>query len=270
MHTIKGYKDEWRIQEYLLLTFFISWLSWGILILLTALGIVKFASVVGMIFFAIGGFGPTIAAIICIEGKISFKKVLNFIFEHKARTVGYLLLLAVLEALFIALSSSQTNPDMPWYALPLVFVVCTLFGGGNEELGWRGTMQPVLSRALSKHIKNRVLCFIAAMLIIGLVWAIWHFPLWFVQGSTQQGMPFYLFLVATVLQAFWLGCIYARTRSVFFCMLFHGLSNVLMSFFVVEVNWLLLLGFTAMTVLAVFLASRNSPPGTRLIAKKKE
>ena len=94
MHTIKGYKDEWRIQEYLLITFFISWLSWGILILLTALKFISFQSVLRIILFMIGGFGPTIAAIMCLEGKISFKKIWQFITEHKKKTIGYLLLFA--------------------------------------------------------------------------------------------------------------------------------------------------------------------------------
>ena len=64
MHKIKGYKDEWRVQEYLLITFFISWLSWGILVTLSALGIAKLNSIVGMIIFVIGGFGPTITAVL--------------------------------------------------------------------------------------------------------------------------------------------------------------------------------------------------------------
>lgn len=54
MHTIKGYKDEWRIQEYVLITFFISWLSWGILILLTNLKAITFNHPLGMILFGVG------------------------------------------------------------------------------------------------------------------------------------------------------------------------------------------------------------------------
>ncbi len=269
MHTIKGYKDEWRIQEYLLITFFISWLSWGILILLTALKFINFQSVLGIIIFMIGGFGPTIAAIICMEGKLSAKKILNFIFDHRAKTFWIFLILVVAQILVVALSSSQTNPAFAWYVLPLIFIGCTLIGGGNEELGWRGTLQPVLTRTFAKRFKNPVLRFTITMLVIGLIWGLWHLPLWFVAGSAQQGVNFGLFIIATIFQAFWLGCIYARTRSVFFCMLFHGLSNVLMSFFVIQINWILIAGYITMTILAIILGARASSSNHKITTKAK-
>ena len=259
MHKIKGYKDEWRVQEYLLITFFISWLSWGILVTLSALNIAGLNSIIGMILFVIGGFGPTISAILCLEGKLSFRKVWNFIVSHKKKTIGYFLLFAVLMILIVGLSSMETNPEMPWYSLPLVFIVCTLFGGGNEELGWRGTLQPVLERAMSKRIKQPVLSFVVTTLIVGAIWAVWHLPLWFVAGSTQQGINFGLFALDAVLVSFWLACVYRRTGSVLYCMILHGLTNILMSFFVIKVNWILIVSYLALTALAIFLSARAKP-----------
>ncbi len=40
----------------------------------------------------------------------------------------------------------ELNPKLPLYGIPIIFFVCTFFGGGNEELGWRGTMQPILEK----------------------------------------------------------------------------------------------------------------------------
>lgn len=268
MRKIKGYLDEWRIQEYLLITFFISWLSWGLLILLTALNIITFGSVLGVILFIIGGFGPTISAIMCIDGKLTLKKLSRFIFAHRKGVLLCLLAVATAEALVVALSSSfQTNPTMPWYILPIVFLVCALFGGGNEELGWRGTLQPLLDRMLTKRIKNKYLSFTITMLVIGLIWAIWHLPLWFVNGSTQQGMPFGWFVLATTAMSFWLGCLYRRTGSVFACMVLHGFSNLLMSFFVIEINWIIIVGFIVMTGIAVLVGATTRP---ELSAEKRE
>lgn len=259
MHKIKGYKDEWRIQEYLLITFFISWLSWGILVTLSALGVAGLNSVIGMILFVIGGFGPTISAILCLEGKLSFRKIWHFIVDRKKGTFGFLLLFAVLAILVIGLSSMEANPEMPWYTLPLVLLVCTFVGGGNEELGWRGTFQPVLERVMNKRIKNPVLNFVITTLIVGAVWAVWHLPLWFVAGSSQQGVNFGLFAIDAIAVSFWLACIYRRTASVLYCMLLRGLVNVLMGVFVIKVNWVIILGYTLLTVLAVILAGRAQP-----------
>lgn len=262
MRTIKGYLDEWRVQEYLLLTFFISWLSWGILILLTAFKVAEFTSPIGIILFGIGGFGPTISAIMCLEGKITFKKVISFIFDHKKKTFQYFLLFAVLEIMCIGLSSLEVNPAMPWFSLPIVLLVCTFIGGGNEELGWRGTLQPVMERIMSKKLKNKSLSFILATLLVGLIWALWHLPLWFVAGSGQQGMNFGQFALEAVLLSFWLACVYRRAHSVFYCMLLHGLANLAMSFFIIKINWVLILGYAFTTALAIILA-RNSTPAQK-------
>lgn len=254
MRSIKGYLDEWRIQEYLLITFFVSWLSWGTLILLTNLHVIDFASVLGMILFAIGGFGPTISAIMCIEGKISIKKVLNFIFEHKKKTFWCLLLYVVANIVIVWVSSGELNPEMAWYTVPVVFLICTFFGGGNEELGWRGTLQPLMENVLSKKVKNRTLCFVLATLAVGAIWALWHVPLWFVAGSEQQSMNYLWFAIDAVILSFWLAAILRRTHSVFYCMILHGLTNVLMSLFVVKINWILIGGYFIITIASVLIA----------------
>ena len=46
-------------------------------------------------------------------------------------------------------------------------------------------MQPLLEEKLNFPI---------ATIITGVVWGIWHIPLWFVNGSSQQNMPFAIFL----------------------------------------------------------------------------
>ncbi len=260
MHAIKQYRDEWRIQEYLLITFFISWLSWGILCMLTNLQVISFNSPLGIILFVLGGFGPTISAIMCIEGKITFKKIREFIFSRKKRTILYFLALAIIMIAIVMLSSSmQTNPDMPWYVLPIVLLVCTFVGGGNEELGWRGTLQPIMERVIGRKAKHPIMGFMVATLIVGVIWAIWHLPLWFVVGSTQQNLPFFLFAAAAIAESFWLAYIFRTTHSVFYCMLIHGLTNVLMSFFVIEVNWILVAGYLATTIATIFIGARSTP-----------
>ena len=262
MHKIKGYKDEWRIQEYLLITFFISWLSWGILVTLSALGITSATSFIGGLLFFIGGFGPTISAILCLEGKLNARRVLNFIFDHKQKAALFFMLFAILFCATIGLFSqglSDSISTSPWLSLPIMFITFTLFNGGNQELGWRGTFQPVLERVVRKKIKTPVLNFAVCSLIVGAVWAIWYLPLWFVAGTPQHNMNFGLFAVSIICAAFWLAAIYRRTGSVFCCMLFHGVVNFLLAIFVVQINWPIAVGYAVLTILAVILASRSQP-----------
>ncbi len=55
---------------------------------------------------------------------------------------------------------------LPLYAL--TFCVTLLIQGGNEEIGWRGFMQPELQKRFSPLV---------AALIVSVFWSLWHLPL---------------------------------------------------------------------------------------------
>jgi len=63
------------------------------------------------------------------------------------------------------------------------------FGGGQEEIGWRGYIMPYLEKRFGLFIGS---------LILGIVWAIWHIPMWFVPGSAQIDVPFLGFMIMTI------------------------------------------------------------------------
>lgn len=235
--------EKKRLITYLIRTFAISWISWLLLALLVKRSILTFSSTAGTILFMVGGFGPTISAI-SLQEKKSFQSLMNFIFSSRRNSIIYLLLFCLLEILIIGFSSMELNPGAPWYAVPIIFLMCTFVGGGNEELGWRGTMQPVLDKTAAFPI---------SALITGIVWSIWHLPLWFIDGTTQQNIPFLLFSIFAVFLSFWLACIYHKTNCVFYCAILHGLSNLLMSIFVIKVNLIFILGLIMMDIVAVIL-----------------
>lgn len=235
--------ENQKLRNYLIRTFAISWISWTVLALVVKSGVFTFASVPGMILFVAGGFAPTVSAISLQETK-TFKAIMDFIFSSRKKSAAYLFLFCLLEILTIGLSSMELNPGIPLYAIPIIFLVCTFVGGGNEELGWRGTMQPILEKKLAFPI---------ATLITGIVWSVWHLPLWFIDGTSQQGIPFLLFSIYAICLSYWLACVYKKTGCVFYCAALHGLSNLLMSLFVIKVNWIIVLGLAAMNILAIVL-----------------
>ncbi len=86
---------------------------------------------------------------------------------------------------------------MPAYLSTLIFVLC--LGGGLEEPGWRGFGLPVLQKRYSP---------LAATAILGLVWGVWHVPLY---GPLGFVVPFVLAVFYTVL--------WNATHSVGLCIL---------------------------------------------------
>ena len=61
-----------------------------------------------------------------------------------------------------------------WYLAPLFFAITLIGGPLGEEFGWRGF---ALQNLQSKYSP------IVASVIIGIVWALWHLPLFFQPGS---------------------------------------------------------------------------------------
>jgi membrane protease YdiL (CAAX protease family) len=62
---------------------------------------------------------------------------------------------------------------------PVPFFVSMLIAGPlAEEPGWRGTAYPRLLASMSR---------LQAGLLLGVIWAIWHLPLFFIPGTVQAG-----------------------------------------------------------------------------------
>ncbi|WP_232819215.1 CPBP family intramembrane glutamic endopeptidase [Homoserinimonas sp. OAct 916] len=96
-------------------------------------------------------------------------------------------------------------------------------GGGQEEIGWRGF---ALDRLLQRHND------LASSLILGVVWALWHAPLWFITGSSQSFMPFGAFLIMILAESVILTWVYVGSgRSMFIAMWTHGVGNAYMAIF---------------------------------------
>lgn len=100
-------------------------------------------------------------------------------------------------------------------------------GGGQEEIGWRGF---ALDRLLRRHND------LVASLILGVVWALWHVPLWFMTGTSQPFMPFGAFLIMIVSESVILTWVYVESgRSMFLAMWTPGVANAFMAIFPVLV-----------------------------------
>ena len=236
-----------KLITYLIITFAITYTCWWGLALLTNLNIVDSSQGIFTLIHVIGGFGPTIAAILVLPNK-SPKATLKFVFSGRKNSFWYLLLFCAMQGLIIGISSRELNPAIPWFAAPIVMLSATIVGGGNEELGWRGIMQPELEKKLPFPI---------ATSITGCVWMAWHIPLWFVEGTSQQGMNFGLYCIYGLILSFWLATIYKKTNSVFCCVVFHGFSNLMLSLFVIKVNWILTVGLIVSLAFSIWLYYQN-------------
>lgn len=238
------------LLRYLLITFAITYTAWWSLALLTNLHLVNSSQGLFTLIHAFGGFGPTIAAIIVLPDK-SLKAIIRFTFSYNKKSTIYLIFFCLMQGLVIGVSSRETNPAIPWIAIPVIMASATFIGGGNEELGWRGIMQP----ELEKHFS-----FPVATIITGSVWMLWHIPLWFVIGASQQNINYGLYCIYGLILSFWLAVLYKKSNSVFFCAVFHGFSNLMLSLFVIKVNLILILGLATSMIITFIIYRRKTQP----------
>ena len=118
--------------------------------------------------------------------------------------------------------------------MTLIYAVILLFFGPiPEELGWRGIALPELQKKFGFNI---------AVLILGFMWAIWHLPLFVVEGTYQNQLGlfspmFWNFMLSALLTSVIYGVIYNKTsKSILAVILFHYFGNLTGETFVMTSN----------------------------------
>ncbi len=113
----------------------------------------------------------------------------------------------------------------PLYSVVPTIIVLTILAGVGEEFGWRGFALP---RLQARHNA------LVSSLIVGVIWAIWHIPLFFTKGTVQYQwrmdagllppiLGYALFVIAWSIQYTW---VFNNTKgSVLLAAVVHGAGN---------------------------------------------
>lgn len=214
--------------RFLLYTFSIMLVCWGICWACSACGIYMQEHVFLYPLYLLGGWSPTIASYLVLKqfGHVSgFKQWLGKVFAFRSPIRAYIMVL-VLAILFILPQCliSGYEEGMPLFAI--VFMLpAMLFGGGLEEAGWRYILQPELEKKLG---------FVAATLVVAVIWWLWHLPLFFIQGVSQYGADFFAFGINVLGLSFALAAIRKCTDNVWLCVLLHCITNSLSGVYIVK------------------------------------
>ena len=90
-----------------------------------------------------------------------------------------------------------------------------------EEFGWRGYLDPQLSLLKITDVKRH--------LIVGLIWAGWHFPLILSTDYTDIPLKFFLpiFTIGVIITAIVYGQIRKYSQSVWPAVIMHGIANTI-------------------------------------------
>ncbi len=75
------------------------------------------------------------------------------------------------------------------WEIPSYFLIMMFIGGGQEELGWRGYILDPIEERLGPWLGN---------VVLGIIWAVWHLPLFLLPGTGQAYTPYLAFLLFTI------------------------------------------------------------------------
>ena len=227
---------------YFLITFGISWLFWVPAALLP-MGIDHPLVAVLRI---LGGFGPPVAGIFLTyrttdrDGQRDFwRRAIDFKRISPAWYAVIFLGMPLLTILAMLLSKdpSVSTPIVfentikllsnPLSLLPLLLLTLAI-GPIPEELGWRGYATDSLQSRFNA---------LTSSLILGVLWPLWHLPLFFMPGTFQYGVGFgtslfWLMMAGMLPQTILFTWIFNNTqRSTLSAILFHFMINFSGEFF---------------------------------------
>ncbi len=219
--------------RFFIATFIWSWIIWTPLIL-ASLKIIPVSenvfSVLTIPVIMIGVYGPLAGALFALHkenGKGSAKIYLRSFLDFRLGCKVYVLAILIFGgSTFIAwflpeLFGEERLPMLlpsVWLFIPY-FLIMILLGGGQEEFGWRGYALPILESKFGIWYAN---------MILGIIHAFWHLPLWFITGTSQTYMNFGGFILLIVGYSYILSWIRKMSGNRPFSGLYaHGLANAL-------------------------------------------
>jgi len=213
-----------KTNRFFILTFVITWLLWlpsvintnlqtmpGILLLLGMFaGFVP--SSVGLVMLR-QEHGPNLREYLTDKIKLNgYYHYLIFLLVFPIHGILTLLFTSSVDQGFVI-----ENP-IPYHFAPIVFLQILLIGGAlGEEFGWRGYAQDKLVDRFGQ---------IKGTLVLGLLWSLWHLPLFFMEGTVQSHLPMWQFLLQNTILAYFYTWLYNKTNgNLTLMILLHAVMN---------------------------------------------
>ncbi|MBL8998503.1 MAG: CPBP family intramembrane metalloprotease [Gemmatimonadetes bacterium] len=213
-------------MAYVLLTFVVSWATW-----FAAAGLAggHGGGLLGLggPLFLLGVFAPALVAVALTyggSGREGVVRLLAPIGRWRVDVRWYLIALFYFIAIKLsaALLHRLAKGEWPEFGetsvlLMIGAIFVSTWAQAGEEVGWRGYLLP--------HLATRV-GLGAASIGLGVVWALWHLPLFYLDGSGSTGQSFPLYASHVTALSVAMAWLYWRTgRSLLLVMVMHAAVN---------------------------------------------
>lgn len=177
--------------------------------------------------FLLGVFAPSLVALALTahaEGREGVGALLGRILRWEVGVRWYVFALGYMAAVKLAAALVHRAVTGAWprfgetplYIMAMAILVSTWVQAG-EEIGWRGYALPRLAERLGLA---------PASLLLGVLWAVWHLPLFYIPGADTSGQSFPLYLAQVTALSAAMAWLYWKTGgSLLLVMVLHAAIN---------------------------------------------
>ena len=158
------------------------------------------------------------------ESEQSFRDLVARLFKWRVSVWYYVFALTFMAAVKLSAASLYRLDTGAWPTFGTTSLIFMLVGvlistpvQAGEEIGWRGFMLQCLAPRMG---------FAWASLLVGVTWAAWHLPMFFMSGGDMVGQSFPLFVLMVTALSVALAWLYRSTGgSLLLTMIMHAAIN---------------------------------------------
>lgn len=209
-----------------LLTFALTWTAWLGSAALAGPGGTGFFGMRGPVFL-LGVFAPAIVGLVLTarhDGRAGVARLLSRVVHWDVGARCYLFAVGYMPAIKLAAALVHRVATGAWppigesnVALMLGAIAISTWVQAGEELGWRGYALPRLATRIGLG---------GASIVLGVIWALWHLPLFFLPGTDTVSQSFPIYLLGVTALSVAMAWLYWRTGgSLLLVMLMHASVN---------------------------------------------
>jgi membrane protease YdiL (CAAX protease family) len=226
------------LKRYFIITFLWSWILW-LPFVLPSFGVYDMTETLEGLLMPVvmlAAFGPLFSAMILTyqaNGKTGLKQFFQKCLDVKIKPIYYVmavvlgLVITAVAHYFTNIVGIDTLPnslvpeelDIPLYILIIPYTLLLLFfGGGQEEFGWRGFAQEPM---------QDIFGVVKGSIIIGLLWSLWHGPLWLIPGEGHSYYSFFAFSLYATSWSLIIGLMYNLSgKKMVIAWIMHTIGNL--------------------------------------------
>ncbi len=210
------------VAQFFVLTYAVTWTCF-----ISVAAAIPAKTPLGAGLVLLGAYTPSLVALWLTaraEGGTGIRTLLSRVLQWRVAAlwylfaVGYIPALKLTVALVHRVATGAWPPfgNEPWYVIPLAIAFSTPFQAG-EEIGWRGYALPRLAARFGLA---------RASVVLGLIWACWHLPQFFIPEADTYGQSFFVYVLQVTALSVAMAWLYARTNgSLLLVMLMHSAVN---------------------------------------------